>query len=857
MSTGIGSGSYLSDTVKVRATRREKEANDYQRAREIMDHLDVYYGEYRDYDKINKFKVNYELLNGYLDVKLYEDPLCFDVKTEKGLEEISFDFQNISHTPLIAQYANAIIGEQMNRPFKPMIKDQSPERPTILKNRARKINKQFLLQKIVGPLRDQIMNQILQQSDATDVFEFANNPEAQLALEQEINVKLEAELPKDIIDFINGDVQSVTAKQAQRMIDYLVDRHNIKFEQVKGFKNAVATGEEYYYAGEYNGGLHFESVNPSYITWGGGDRENEWVQHADWVKRERWLSYQQIVSRHADKIDKRDLELIDLDVEPIGGFHKGVPFWDKEASHTKHLMWTYSSDEGFRKAFEDVNINTKEGRNKLMHMYDLAFGRYADKYGENFSDYGIREAHFQWRDLRKMMVVTRVMPSGRKRQFWLPEHYEPTHKDIEVKEVWINQVYEGWKLGTFDCAYVGIRPIPFQYKSIFNPHDVDLSYYGKKYNTHDNSVRNVSLIDLGKSAQKSFDMILASIRQDMATNHGKAFTLFMNMKPEGWSYQEWLDLMRNAGVLMLDPTRNSAGIDPQFLREIDLSKMSDIAGKVQMLEFYRQQVALSMYFNDAREGAISQYANATNVSQNSIAVHNKTAFFMEQHRQIVQSALTGFLNRARHYFRDNMEEASIFLDDTALADLQTAPLSWYEWLGVEMKNTEEELQKLETLKGQMLGFIQNGASPESVMELIFADTITEVTDIIRRETKRQEEVRQQTQQFQMQMSQQEQQAKMQEKQMEMELEWRKHLTELESQEKRTLWDREKFSMQNDIDRNNINDMLQKTLLEIQAKLQMNDDEIDLEKEKLELKEKIEMEKLRNERMKFQIPRSSS
>ena len=855
--TGIGAGAFLSDTVKVRATQREKEAKDYQRQREIMDHLDIYYGEFRDYKRIDKFKINYELINGHLDVTLYEDPLCFDVITGKGIEEVSFDFQNISHTPLIAQYANAIIGEQLNRPFKPMIKDHTPQRPTLLKKRAAKTNRQFLLDTVVGPIRDQILNSILRNAGETDVFALASNPEAQMALEQQINAQLQQELPKDILEFINGDVQSVTAKQAQRMIDYLIDRYGVKFEQVKGFKNAVATGEEYYYAGEYAGGLKFEAVNPMYIDWGGGDRENEWCQRSDWVKREKWLSYQQIISAHADKIDKRDLELIDLDIEPVGGFHKGVPFWDRDASHTKKLMWTYAADEGFKNAFQDVNIKTKEGRQKLFQMYDLAFTRYADKYGSNYSDYGIREAHFQWRDLRKMWLVKRTMPNGRMKQFWLPEHYEPTHLDIDVKEVWMNQGWEGWKLGTFDCAYLGIRPIPFQYKSIFNPYDVDLCYYGKRYNTHDNTVRNVALVDLGKSAQKSFDMVLASIRQDMATNHGKAFTLFMNMKPEGWTYQQWLDLMRNAGVLMLDPTRNSAGIDPQFLREIDLSKMSDIAGKIQMLEFYRQQVALSMYFNDAREGAISQYANASNTQQNSIAVHNKTAYFMEQHRLIVQEALTGLLNRARHYYKDNIEEASIFLDDTALADLQNSPISWYEWFGIELKNSEEELQKLQILKQQMLGFIQNGATPESVMELIFADTVTEVTDIVRRETKRQEQQRQEAFQQQAFLNQQQIQAQQAEKQAELEHDWNKHITELKSQEQRTLWDREKFAMQNDINQNQMNDMLEKALIEVNAKMQMHGEDINVEKEKLELQEKLEMAKLENERMKIKIPSSSS
>ncbi|MCO6500236.1 MAG: hypothetical protein J5I47_07660 [Vicingus serpentipes] len=844
--TGIGVGNFLSDVVKIRATQREKESRDFERQREIMDHIDIYYGDYRDYDRIQKLKINYDLLNGRLDVKLYEDPLCFNVpdgRTKVG-ELITFDYSNISHTPLISQYANAFLGEQTVKAFNPSVKDNTPERANFLKRKATKVNKQYILENVVGPLRDQIMNEIVRKAGQIDVFNYASTPEAQMELENQINVELSKELPKDIIDLINGDVQSVTAKQAQSMLDYLSEKFNIKFQQLKGFKNAIVTGEEYYYAGEYNGGLLFEAVNPLYFTWGGGDAENEWSQRADWNKRERWLSYQQLISRHAPYLTKQDMDLIDLDIEPVGGFYKGVPFWDKDAQHTKKFMYTFSKDEGFKEMFSDVNINTIEGRKKLFHMYDLAFGRYADKYGVNFSDYGIREAHIQWRDLRPMWVVSRIMPNGRMKDFWLPEHYEPTFEDHNVREVWINQGWEGWKLGTFNPIYAKIQEIPFQYKSLFNPHDVDLSYYGKKLNTHDNTTENVALIDLGKTANKNFDMVLADIRKSMATNTGKAFTLFLNMKPEGWSYQQWLDLLRNAGLLMLDPTKLMGGLDSQFLKSIDLDRLSEIPGKLQLLSFYREQVALSMYFNDAREGQISQYANATNVQQNVSAVHNKTAFFMEQHRMVVQEALTGLLNRARHYYRDHEEEAAIFLDDTSLADLKNTPLSWYEWLGVTIDNSEEQLQKLQMLKSNMLGFIQNTSSMEAVMELIFADTKTEVYDIIKRESKRQKEEMEQSRQFEMQMNQQQTQALMQDKAQEREFEWKKHISTLQSQEQRSLIERERLALANDIDRNQINDFLQKALLEIQAKMKMHEDNLELDKEKLEVTKKLEMEKIK-------------
>lgn len=840
-------GKIVSDRHSVRATKAEKERRDFERQVDIIDNIDTYYGDYRDYDRIKKIDVNLDLLNGRLDLSLYEDPLCFDVPNSENpnlYEEVSFDYQNLTHTPLIAQYANAFIGEMIGYPFKPMIVDNSPNKANILKMRAMSLNKQYILSNIVNPARTKIMNSILEASGVEDAFTLASSPEAQMELEQEINKRLSEELPNEIKEFLNGNVKTTTAKEAQAIVNYLVDKLDIRFEQINGFKYAVATGEEYYYVGPYNGQLQFECVHPKYLSWGGGDRENEWVQHADWVKRERWLSYQQLISRHADKLSSRDIDMLDIDVEPMGGFSRGTPFWDRDNAHTKQMLYTYSQDEGLREAFSDVNIKTIEGRKRLFQLYNVAFNRYGQTYGNNISDYGIREAYIEFRDLRKMIVVKRQDErTGKYREFYLPEHYEPTHNDYDVREAWINQVWQGYKLGTFDSLYVGIKPKPYQYKSIFNPYDVDLSFYGKKYNTHNNSTKNISLVDLGKSGQKNFDLTLASIRQDMATNHGKVFTMFMDMKPEGWTYQQWLDMSRNAGVMMLDPNKNNTQLDFQFMKHVDLSKMSDIASKINLLEFYRSQVAMSMFFNDNREGNISEYATSENVRQSSAAVHNKTALFVEQHRMIVEKALTGLVNCARHYYRDNPEEASIFLDDVSITNLLNTPASSYEWLGIEIKNGQDEIKKLDLVKSNILGFIQNGVSPESIMELMLADTIEEVRDIVYRESKQREMLMQQQQELQQQMTQQEIQAKLQEQQMKIQARMQEKQMDIESKERRTLWDREKFALQNDIDRDGVNDLLQRVFLEIDAEMKKKEMDNKIERDKMKLKEKLEMAKI--------------
>ena len=755
-------------------------------------------------------------------------------------EEIHFDHQNLTHTPLISQIANAIIGEKVNMPFTPMVKDDTPHKSTVLKKQTEQALRQYLNEKLIEPTRTKIMNSILQSAGQEDVFAMASSPEMQMQLDQEINQAMVNELPIEIMEFMQGRSVSVTVRQAQRMINHLGERFNIKFKTIEGFKFAVTTGEEYYFSGLRGGKLLFEAIHPGFITWGVGDAENEWLQYGDWVKRERWPSYQQFISTHASDLDEKHIIELDVDFEPIGGVRRD--FWDKNSSHTKNTMHLFTIDEGLQSAFTEIDIKSKEGRKNWMQLYNIALGRYGDTYGSNFSNYGVREAHFQWRDLRPMWEVTRKDEHGRDRTFHLPEHYEPTHLDTEVKKVWRNQIWQGYKAGSFSSIYFGIEPKPYQYKSVYNPNDVDLSYYGKMYNTHKNTTENVSIVDLGKTANKNFDMILASIRTDMATDIGSVFTMFLDMKPESYTTQQWLDVMRYMKIMMLDPTKNFGGVDPQFLKSINLSRVSDMAGKFQLLEFFRLQVANNMYFNNEREGAVGQYANTQNIQQNTTASYNKTALFFEQHRLVVEKALTGLLNEARFYFRENPEEAAVFLDDIALADLQVTPISHYEWLGIILQNSQEELAKLQAVKGQSLNFIQNSSSFEAVTDLIMADTISDVREIMRKETERLERLQKEAMENARAEKQMELQAKAQEKQMEIEARYKEHREQITSQEKRVLWDREKFKMQNDVNDNQVHDLIEKTILELQAQMAMKDQDLQVEREKIASKERTELAK---------------
>ena len=813
---------------KARATRNQKEANGFERQKNTMNRIDLgFFNNIRDWDKLKKYDINYKLFNGKLDIDLYDDPICFNF----GDEEVSIDYQNISHYPLISQIANAMVGEQINRPFKPMVKDNTPERQTYLKKEFNSRIQQHIQQNILGPKKEQVVQQILQQAGITDLFSLG--PDEQMQLAQQVEQTMQAQTPKEIMEFLQHEYQTPTAKQAQRMIDHLTECYDIRAEQIEGFKHAVVTAEEYYYQGVRNEELVFETVPPAYFEWG-GSHETEWVQHGTWARRERWLAPEEAITRHALAYTEANLKQLEDYCEPIGGSSDWYDYEKNE--YYKKIMYDYSRSPELQKKYEGTDIKTRSGQERFLEMQRDIFNG-GEEHNSDKYEFGVREAHIVWRDKRLLKRVTREI-NGEERKFYVSEHYKTTDEDKDVQRIWVDEVWEGYKIGTYDAVYVGVQPVPCQYRSLDNPFKVDLPYIGKRYNTHrgmDNS--NPSLIDIGKTLQKDFDTTMASIKHDMTTNFGQQFIMSLNTKPEDWKWQDMIDSMRNVSIIPTDTHKLGINaMDANMSRAVNMSKMSDIAGKIQFAETTRRNLSLAMYFNDSRIGAIGQYATNSTTESNQVASYNQTALFFEQHRKVVEKAMYGFLNTARHYYKDNPEKAALFLDDVSMAELMTGPYSQYKELGISLSNSGPELQKLNLLKQQMLGFIQNGASPESVMQLIFADTEGEVKNIIKRESEKLEKQRQEAMQAQQQQAQMQQQTAIQVEEMRQSREDAREQAKLQSQERRALIDQQKFAIANDADHDGRVDLLVKAEMDNETKILLK--EMDLKGARENLKEKL-------------------
>lgn len=817
------------EDIKVRDTRKNKEKGSFQRQIDIAEAIDFgYYGAYRDEERIKKHKINYDLFNGRLDVSLYDDNACYTIMGE----EVTLNNKAITHYPLISQVAHAKWGELISMPFIMSVKDQTPLKESFEQREYKKLLEQYIQLNFIAPAEKIVEAKVAQTIPPEQMQNFT--PEELQQLQGQVQQEVRAMNPQEIYEYMENDYRTPIAKQAQEVTDYLIDQLEIKQKQDEGAKHAIVTGEEYYLVDVHNDDLLFECLLPASVSYG-GSIETEWVQDMSWAKIERYLSVEEATQKYAEYLSEKDWTEIYEYVEPLWGMSNkksGVLGDDPNSYATRRVMYEMSADEGWKKTDLNTNYKTREGSSNLTNIYSRILSEYGSD--SSLSSFGIREATIYFRDKMLLKRVTRFV-DGEEKRYWFGENYKAVEGDISVRDVWVDEVWRVVKLGTKNNVYVKVEPVQYQFRSLSN-YKCELPIYGRAYNTHRNMSRNVSLIDLGKPYQQEYDIEMHSLKQNLGTNLGKVFIFLKNLKPQEQSWQEFLTTMKDFGIVFADTNQKGINaLDPNLLKGIDVSKMPDVAAIVQLLESIRQNLYRAMYSNEATLGQVGQYATNGNVMSQQAASSIQIEPFYDMHRQIVEKAVCALVNKARLHYKDHPEKIRNILSPSSYAELEAGLAFWYTELGVSFDNSGRTLRQVESIKAQVQSLIQNSFGPEFAIELMSANSVSEISNIAKKGTKRTQELQQQQQEFQMAQQQQAAQLQMQLKQQQYEFELQKQREMSQAAMERTDKQITSFQLANDVDGDHRHDLLEKADADRIADLKKHEDKMKLELLKLNKK----------------------
>lgn len=542
--------------------------------------------------------INYDLANGIVntnDIVKICDPM--------GTGTLSFDDQFMHHD-MISPILHELLGEEAIKPDNTLVYSESASDLT------RKT--EGLKSKIIEILQQQLMAEI----DPSTVD--PNNPPPT----PEQILKAEKYSPSDIIE-----------SKANKMLKVLKKRVNTKLLLNQGFKDALIAGEEIYWVGIANGEPTARRVNPLNVTVILDDSDT-FIDDAVAVIEERLLTIPSILDEFGDELSKSDLDKLD--------------------EYSRGTFGTFNTAGGFEPVF-----TVSEGSTTLKGVTPTS-----SYMGNNVNNYAVRVTRVEWMSMKKVGTLEYTDENGEQVSKLVDESFASVLKDFQemyqdatVDWFWINEAWEGVKIGT--DIYIGVRAKPNQRRRMDNPYYCKLGYTGFIYEATNS--RSVSLVDRLKSYQYLRDIIAFKLQLVFSSDIGKVMLMDLAQIPrsEGIDLEKWMYYLKEMKIAFINSfEEGKKGVSQGKLanfnqfNSIDMSFTQSVNQYIEYLRFIDQQIFNVSGVNQQRLGKIHQDEAVSNVQQAQAQSETITHYLFEAHNEVKRRLYTSLIEVAKIAWKD-------------------------------------------------------------------------------------------------------------------------------------------------------------------------------------------------------------
>jgi len=684
-----------------RLTMAQKNANKKQWYKSNADKLDKVHGRYAystDYNNavstFDRMKVNYDLFNNILDLKNFEY-VCKPFGKEAGELPASMVNRDISSGKI-----RAILGMEMKRPFIWEAVAVNPEATTRREQESLKRIKDFVIDSIMGPIKQQIAMQHEQEMKGRELTQ-----EEQQQIQQQIEQEVKMQTPQEVKKYMERDYQDPAEVMSNQLLKYLEKKEDLPRKFIDAFKHGLLSGVQVMYIGILNDEPVTWVVNPMRFA-PDMSPDNQFIEDGESAVCEYRMTRSEIVKYFGDELKEEEIDRI----------YKTMPVGSTDNSDFFSVMQGYNTDR-----------NT------------------------------VGVLHCTWKSLREIGFLTYQDENGQIQEQIVDEHYKINTDagDIEVEWKWIPEVYETWKIKISDPVYIKMQPVPGQFKDLANLYYCKLPYYGVVYDNMNSEV--TSMMDRLKVYQYYYNIVMYKLELLLASDKGKKVLMNIGAIPEsmGIDVEKWQHFFEATSIMWYNPSEegNNYNDANTVAKVIDLSLVSDIKKYMEIAEYLRMQCGRSVGIPDQIEGQVSQREAVSNVN----AVMDQSATILESyfelHAHMKKNIIQGLLETAKIAYREQAEKKLTYvLDDMSIQTL-TVDMGILDnnTLGIFVSNAYKISETKEILKQLTQAALQNQKVELSdVISVLRQESIVEAEETLKVSENNRKEYEQQAQQQQIQ-----------------------------------------------------------------------------------------------------------
>ena len=726
------------------------------------------------------------------------------------------------------------------------------------------------------------------------MIEMGANPE-----DPEFQQKLAPENLKtlpEIEDFFSKDYRSMVEEWASHQLNVDEERFKMQELEERAFRDMLITDREFWHFRMLEDDYELELWNPV-LTFYQKSPDARYISQSNYAGKMDLMTVADVIDKYGYLMSQKQLESLQ-EIYPaksgayqVSGYQNDGAYYDATKSHEWN---TGSPSLGYRQFVSNWNTSPEYGGDVISSILNESDD--VNNWGESSL---MRVTTVYWKTQRKVGHLTKITEQGEVIQEIIDETFKVTEKPIyddslfknknketllqgeHIDWIWINETWGGIKIGpnlpafwksnasdNINPIYLGINKkkpgrIPFQFKGDNSLYGCKLPIEGRVFS--DRNTRSTSLVDLMKAYQVGYNMVNNQIADILVDELGTIIMFDQNALPrhsmgEDWgkgNYAKAYTAMKDFSMLPLDTsiTNTENATNFNHYQTLNMEQTGRLMSRIQLANYFKQQAFDAIGVNPQRLGAPIAQQTATGVTQSLNQSYAQTEVYFTQHSDHLMPRVHQMrTDVAQYYYSNNPSVRLSYISSEAEkvnftingTDLLLRDFNVFATTKTNHRSVLDQLKQLAITNNT------SGASIYDLGNIIKADSIAEVTDILKDAEGKQESQRQQEMQQQRQMQEEQLKARAEEEKLKREYNALEAEKERENDLEVAQIRAAGYGSMSDVNENKVNDF-QDEMVNIRAD-RKDREKMDFQRQQATLKNSNDQSKLQIEREKIAAQR---
>ena len=564
--------------------------------------------------------------------------------------------REIQDYPLVRPRLNLLIGEESNRRFEFECRVVNPD---AISQKEKQVKEDY-----IAKLSQIVLSNSYDEKDAKKQMQ-------------------------DVEKWRKYESQDMREIMSTQILQYLQLHLQLKRKFNEGMEDALIGGEEIYRIDVVSGEPVVIRINPLNL-YTVRTNDSPFVDDADILVEDGFHSIGYVIDNYYEELTSEDIDDIEKGALNVAGPSRAATL-------------NYTDSEPYPITGDLIEVDTR---------------KYSDLGSQNrsYDEFGrIKVTRVVWRSLRKVGEVKVYDEAGRLEKRYVDEFYKPDEQlGEEIKWMWIGEWWEGTRIGK--DIYVKLGPRPIQFRRFTNRSASSSGYVGTLYNVNNTTTR--SLMDIMKPYQYLYDEFMDRIKDAFAKFKGPMIELDFAKMPEGWEPEKWMHYAENMGYLIVDSfkegrkgasTGKLAGGYNTTNKVLNPDLGNYIQHHIMMLEYIEKQIGIISGIPDQRMGEIQSRETVGGVERAVTQSSHITETIFSLHDATKLRVLETLLETAKYAWKNDKKKMQYALDDMSFAILNVDGEIFNEAeYGIFVTDSRDSTEMIQTMKQLAHAMVQNG-----------------------------------------------------------------------------------------------------------------------------------------------------